>query len=62
MFIMFCRLLIFSKLGFSKKKTSFRNITRVSNKFFQDQVWCFLGPDLSQKCLLKGYQQMTQVR
>ena len=61
MFIMFCCLLIFfSKLGFSKE-TSFRHITRVSNIFYPDQVRCFVGSDLGQKCLLKGYQQMTLV-
>ena len=53
MFIMFCHLLIFFFKIRVFQKESFRNITRVSNIFYPDQVRCFVEPDLSQKCFAK---------
>ena len=44
-----CRLLIFSKLTFSKN--AFRNIVRVSNRLDADQDRQKVSPDLVQNCL-----------
>ena len=61
MFTMFCRLFFFFLKIKVFQKTPFRNITRVSNIFYSDQVRVFVGPDLGQKSLLKSYQHMTLV-
>ena len=47
-FMLFCRLLIFSKSTFSEN--SFRN-TRVSNSLDLDQAQFFVVPDLGPICL-----------
>ena len=41
-----------SKSSFSRKK-SFENTIRVSKSLNPDQARCFVGPELSQNCLLK---------
>ena len=48
-FMLFCRLLIFSKSTFSKN--SFKNAIRVSNSLDPDQDQCVVGPDLGPNCL-----------
>ena len=48
-FMLFCCLLIFSKLTLSKN--SFRNFFRVSNSLDPDQTRPNVGPDLGLNCL-----------
>ena len=50
-FMLFCRLLIFFKVNFSKN--SFRNTIRVSDSLDLDQARHFVGPDLGPNCLQK---------
>ena len=47
--VLLSRLLIFSKLTFSKN--SFRNTIRGSNSLDPDQARLFVGPDLDPNCL-----------
>ena len=55
-FMLFCRLLTFSKLTISKN--TFRYTIRVSNSLNQDQARHFVGPDSGPNCLQR-HQQMT---
>ena len=55
-FILFCRLLIFSKSTFSK--SSFGNTLRVSNSLDPDQARRFVGPVPGPNCL-QNYRQTT---
>ena len=57
-FMLFCRLLIFSKSSFSKN--SFRNTIRVSNSLVPDQTDVLSGLIWVQTVCI-CYQQMTQV-
>ena len=60
MFIMICHLLFFFKIRVFHKNI-FQKYHQSVEHFYPDQVRSFVGPDLSQKCLLKGYQQMPLV-
>ena len=48
--MLFCRLLIFLKINFFKKK-SFNIIPAVSNSLDHDQARHFVGPDRGPNCL-----------
>ena len=56
--MLFCRLLIFKKISFSKN--SFRDAIRDSNSLDQDQDQHFVVPDLGPNC--KDHQQITPNR